>query len=169
MVHNPFTSRMCCSEIRKGYVEGRRSDSRIGQPLEDCIFSIMWYCYEKSLAPGVFRATESLYLRINDIRRIGTTVVELSMLIESDVDLYFEIRLSPWDYAGVMTCMLAASRICWRIDKRVALDHSSLVLVTNTEENQDVLLDAVHKGFHNGAPYDMSGSVFRIPSVVNSL
>lgn len=147
VVHNPFTGRTYSSEVGKGaWMNGHpiRTSSR---PLEDCILSTAWCCYGKELAPGVFRVSESLYPRINDIRRIGTAAVELSMLAEGAVDLYFEIRLSPWDHAAALTCVKAAGGCFCGIDGDVRFDGPSPVLAANSRENLDLLLDTVHEEF----------------------
>lgn len=169
VVHNPFTGRMYCSEIGRGAWRDGVPMRVSHRPLEDCIMSTAWCCYRKSLAPGVFRATESLYPRINDIRRIGTAAVELSMLAEGAIDLYFEVRLSPWDYAGALTCVLAAGGVCRGMDGGVALDGPSPVLAANSENNLEALLDAVREGFPEGTPYDMPEGGFRIPAGLNGL
>ncbi len=168
MVHNPFTGRMYCSGVGRGAWRDGTPIRVSDRPLEDCILSTVWCCYEKSLALGIFKAMGSLYPRMNDIRHIGTTAVEPSMRTEGAVDLYFEIKLFPWDYVGALTCMLAASGVCRGIDEKIALDCPSLVLAVNTEDNLDMPLDAVRGGFPNGTPYDVLGNAFGIPSGVNS-
>ena len=153
VVHNPFTGRMWTSEVGRGAWRDGVPVHVSDRPLDDCILSTAWCCYRKELAPGVFRVSESLYPRINDIRRIGTAAVELSMLAEGAVDLYFEIRLSPWDHAAALTCVEAAGGVYRGIDGDVRFDRPSPVLAANTERNMDALLDAVSEAFGGRTPY----------------
>ena len=153
VVCNPFSGRMWTSEIGRGAwrdgVPIRVSD----RPLDDCILSTAWCCYRKELAPKVFEATERLYPRINDLRRIGTAAVELSMLAEGAVDMYFEIRLSPWDYAAALTCVKAAGGVFHGIEDDVWFDRPSPVLAANSRENLDEMLDVVSDVFGGRTPY----------------
>ena len=153
VVHNPFTGRMYTAEVGRGAWRDGIPIHVSDRPLEDCILSTAWCCYRKELAPRVFEVSESLYPRINDIRRIGTAAVELSMLAEGAVDLYFEIRLSPWDHAAALTCVKAAGGVFHGIEDDVWFDRPSPVLAANTKENLDALLDTVSDAFGGRTPY----------------
>ena len=157
VVHNPFTGSMYTSEIGKGaWLNGeplRVSD----RPCEDCILSTAWCCYGKELSPPSFAVSESLYPRINDIRRLGTAAVELSLLAEGSIDMYFEIRLSPWDYAAALTCVKAAGGMFTGIDSDVRFDRPSPVLAANNEANLEVLHEAVSDAFGGRTPYRSEG------------
>lgn len=153
VVHNPFTGRMYTSEVGRGaWMDG--SPIHVSdRPLEDCLLSTAWCCYRKELAPKVFDVSESLYPRINDIRRIGTAAVELSMLAQGAIDMYFEIRLSPWDHAAALTCVRAAGGCYTGIGGDVRFDDPSPVLAANSEENLAVLEDVVSEAFGGKVPY----------------
>ena len=157
VVCNPFSGRMWTSEIGRGAWRDGVPVHVSDRPLEDCILSTAWCCYRKELAPRVFEATERLYPRINDLRRIGTAAVELSMLAEGAVDMYFEIRLSPWDHAAALTCVKAAGGVFHGIEDDVWFDRPSPVLAANSQGNLDELLDVVSDVFGGRTPY-RSGS-----------
>ena len=153
VVHNPFTGRMWTSEVGRGAWMNGKPIRVSDRPLEDCILSTAWCCYRKDLAPKVFEVSEALYPRINDIRRIGTAAVELSMLAEGAADMYFEIRLSPWDYSAALTCVMAAGGVFTGIDGDVSFERPSPVLAANTQDNLDVLLETVREAFGCRTPY----------------
>ena len=69
------------------------------------------------------------------------------------MDLYFEIRLSPWDHAAALTCVKAAGGVFHGIEDDVWFDRPSPVLAANTEENLDTLLDTVSDAFDGRTPY----------------
>ena len=56
--------------------------------------------YNKDYAPPCFRIIERVYAECDDLRRLGSAAVELAYLAAGRVELYFEIRLFPWDVAA---------------------------------------------------------------------
>ncbi|MBR2254479.1 MAG: inositol monophosphatase, partial [Candidatus Methanomethylophilaceae archaeon] len=105
VVHNPFTGDVYSAVTGEGaYLNGKRihvSD----RPLPDCMFATAWCAYGKELSEGCFEVSRDMYRRCNDIRRIGTAALELCLLAQGAIDLYFEIRLSPWDHAAALICV----------------------------------------------------------------
>lgn len=153
-VMNPFTGTLYSAVSGRGaFRDGvpiRVSDRALG----DCLLSTAWCCYEKSLAPPVFRVSERLYPAINDIRRIGTAALEISMIAEGAIDMYFEIRLSPWDYAAALTILGEAGGCYAGIGgAEVSFESPSPVLAANSRENLRALADVVDDEFGGHAPY----------------
>ena len=106
------------------------------------------------MAEPVFRVSESLYPEINDIRRIGTAALELSLIAEGAADMYFEIRLSPWDYAAGLTILREAGGCYTGIgDGDVSFEGPSPVLAANSEENLRKLKAVVDREFGGRVPY----------------
>lgn len=153
VVHNPFTGTLWKAEAGKGaFKDGVRirvSDRGLG----DGIMCTAWCTYEKSLAPPCWRVSERMHPLCNDIRRIGTAACELCMLAEGAVDLYFEIRLNPWDYAAALVCLSEAGG-CYRgIDRDVDWNDPSPVIAANGTDNLDVLHGIVSEEFGGRTPY----------------
>lgn len=152
-VLNPFTDTLY-SAVRG---EGARKD---GGPIHvsdrgfgDAILSTAYCCYRKSLAEPCFRVSEILYPDINDIRRIGTAALELALMAEGAGELYFEIRLSPWDHAAALTILKEAGGCYTGIGGPVVFDRSSPVLAANSEENLRRLGEVVDRVFDGKVPY----------------
>ena len=98
--------------------------------------------------------SESLYPEVNDIRRIGTAALELSLIAEGAADMYFEIRLSPWDYAAGLTILKEAGGCYTGIGGGdVSFEGPSPVLAANSEENLRRLKDVVDREFGGRVPY----------------
>ena len=57
------------------------------------------YCKER-FGEATFNIMLSLYKDSMDIRRMGSAVIDLLDVACGRVDLFFEMRLSPWDYAA---------------------------------------------------------------------
>jgi myo-inositol-1(or 4)-monophosphatase len=153
VVHNPFTGILWKAQAGVGtFRNGERvrvSDRGLG----DCLMCTAWSTYDKSLARQCFEVSERIYPRINDIRRTGTAAVELCLLSEGAVDLYFEIRLSPWDHAAGDLCVTEAGGCVCRMDGDMVYDRPCSVLGANRPENLEVLKDAVVSVFGPHEPY----------------
>ena len=153
VVYNPFTDILWKAERGCGaYRNGERvhvSDRGFG----DCLLCTAWSTYNKDLAPGCFKVAERLYPQCNDIRRTGTAACELSMLAEGAVDLYFEIRLAPWDHAAADVCILEAGGCIASIEGDVVYDRSCPVIAANTPGNLEILRDTVIDVFGGKNPY----------------
>ena len=153
-VLNPFMDTLYSAVVGEGAYKDGEPIHVSDRPLGDCILSTAWCCYEKSLAEPVFRVSESLYPEINDIRRIGTAALELSLIAEGAADMYFEIRLSPWDYAAGLTILKEAGGCYTGIGGGdVSFDGPSPVLAANSEENLRRLKDVVDREFGGRVPY----------------
>ena len=48
----------------------------------------------------------------NDVRRFGAASIELCFLAAGLCELYFEMRLQPWDYAAGMLIVREAGGVC---------------------------------------------------------
>ena len=87
-----------------------------------------------------------VYMKSNDTRRFGSAALELCMMASGLVDLYFEMRLQPWDYAAAgLILMEAGGAICGFDGDYPFLDRQSMVLAANNKANCDILRDIVHK------------------------
>ena len=153
VVYNPFTDIHWKAERGKGaYRNGVRIHAS-ERPFEDGLLCTAWSTYDKSLAPRCFEVIEGLYPKCNDIRRTGTAACELAMLAEGAVDLYFEIRLAPWDHAAADVCILEAGGCLCSIEGEVVYDRPCPVIAANSPENMGMIRDAVVTVFGPKTPY----------------
>ncbi len=101
VVYNPFTGELFSAMKGKGAF---LNDSPIHvtdtETLDDALIAIGTSPYNKELAPDVFRKIEKLYGRVLDIRRTGSSALDLAYVACGRLDAYFEYRLKPWDYAA---------------------------------------------------------------------
>ena len=70
------------------------------ETLDDALIAIGTSPYNKELASDIFRKIEKLYGRVLDIRRTGSSALDLAYVACGRLDAYFEYRLKPWDYAA---------------------------------------------------------------------
>lgn len=152
-VLNPFTDTLYSAVIGRGAFKNGGPIHVSDRSFKESLLSTAYCCYEKLLARPCFEVSERLYPEINDIRRIGTAALELSLIAEGAGELYFEIRLSPWDHAAGITILKEAGGCYTGIGGDVRFDRPSPVLAANSEEGLRRLSAIVDDVFGGKVPY----------------
>ena len=67
---------------------------------KDSLFCTAMSLYRKEYAEICRDIIFDVYNKCNDFRRFGSCALELCYLAAGKCDLYFEIRVFPWDYAA---------------------------------------------------------------------
>ena len=81
-----------------------------------------------------------VYAECNDVRRFGAASLELCYLAAGRCDLYFELRLFPWDYAAASVVLTEAGGVMCSLDGgKVCIDKPTLVIAANNTDNLDRL------------------------------
>lgn len=94
------------------------------------------------------------YMQCNDVRRFGSCAMELCYLAAGKCDLYFEIRVFPWDYAAGLLILQEAGGIIRELgDRELTLAAPSVVVAANTQENYEKLSYIVNKHLKS-TPYE---------------
>lgn len=103
--------------------------------------------YKKSLAKPCFDIMQEIYPQCDDFRRFGTAVIELTSLAAGRTELYFEMRLYPWDFAASAVIIREAGGYVGTISALPGLIwHRPIpVIAANTEENFLKLAEIVNR------------------------
>ena len=102
--------------------------------------------YRKELARSCSDIIYDIYMECNDVRRTGSAAVELCLMAAGFAELYFEIRLMPWDYAAASLILLeAGGAACGFTGEFPSLYKPSMFIAANTREHCERLLATVHK------------------------
>jgi len=100
VVYNPYRDEMFSGAMGHGaFLNGKRIEVSSRDFPHGHLCSAM-SLYKKEYAPPCFRIIEKVYAESDDLRRFGSAAYELCMLAAGRIELYFEIRLSPWDAAA---------------------------------------------------------------------
>ena len=92
--------------------------------------------YDKRYAPPCFRIIEEVYLQSDDLRRLGSAALELAYLAAGRVELFFEIRLFPWDaMAGLLLVREAGGFAESLYCSEIPHDRPFPVAAANSREN----------------------------------
>ena len=115
------------------------------KPYRQCIICTALCAYYKQYAPACRDILMDVFSTANDFRRFGSAAAELCFLAAGRADLYFEVRLMPWDYAaaGLILCE-AGGAICNHSGEWPSLDHADLIIGANSRKNLETLTETVH-------------------------
>lgn len=136
VVYQPYSGELFCAIKGCGAcLNGERirvSDRDFAHSLFFTAFSV----YQKKYAPQCLEVMKNIYGQCDDFRRLGTAALELCFLAAGRGELYFELRLFPWDWAAAAVILREAGGFIGTIDgASLRHDMPSLVIAANSEEN----------------------------------
>ncbi len=72
--------------------------------------------YEHELAHRTFELTEKVFYDCLEVRRAGSAALDICYVAAGKADLFFELILRPWDWAGATLILKEAGGICTTCD-----------------------------------------------------
>lgn len=100
VVYNPFVNELYAAQRGKGATLNGRpihvSDRDTAHAIILCGSTI----YDRSYTDRSFSLMRQLYDRGLDFRRFGSAELDLCQVAAGRIEIYFECRLSPWDFAA---------------------------------------------------------------------
>ena len=109
--------------------------------------------YKKEYARICSDIIYDAYMECNDVRRFGSCALELCYLAAGRCELYFEIRVFPWDYAaGYLILEEAGGILRGLADKELDFKRPTVLVGANNKENYGKLSGIVNSYLHN-TPY----------------
>lgn len=150
VVYLPRTDEMFSAGYSKGaWLNGKRihvSD----RPFEDAILCTALAVYYKEYAQICSDIIVEAFGQINDIRRFGAAAPELCYLALGRCELYFEYRLSPWDYAAASLILTEAGGILTGMDgKPLDVTKPAGVVAANNRENLERMVGIIQNNLRN--------------------
>lgn len=99
-VYNPYTDELFSAEAGKGaWLNGR--EIRASQTaFEDAMVCFGTSPYDSDLVVRSMNAAQRFLLQAGDLRRSGSAAVDLCDIACGRADIFFELRLRPWDVAA---------------------------------------------------------------------
>lgn len=73
--------------------------------------------YEHELAHKTFTLTEKIFYRAVEVRRGGSAALDICYVASGKADLYYEMILRPWDWAGASLILSEAGGKAYTFDK----------------------------------------------------
>ena len=72
--------------------------------------------YEHELAHKTFELTEKVFNKALEVRRSGSAALDICYVASGKADLYYEMIIRPWDWAGASVILLEAGGVFSKID-----------------------------------------------------
>lgn len=117
VVLDPDLDNLFYAEKGKGaYLNGKRihcSDCDLSQSLV-----LFGTCpYEHELAHKTFALTEKIFYKAIEVRRCGSAALDICYVASGKADLYYEMILRPWDWAGASLILSEAGGLASTFEK----------------------------------------------------
>lgn len=140
VVYNPYRDELFTAQRGKGaYLNGRRMHVSERDFRHSHLCSALCV-YAKEYAQPCLNIIGRVYQESDDLRRFGAAAFELSQLAAGRVELYFEMRIAPWD-AAAGALLIEEAGGYWECLYEKGLQKEKLFpfIAANTKENFDRL------------------------------
>lgn len=132
VVYDPYLDEMYTAIKGQGAYLNRRQIHVSSEPLENGIVLFGTAPYYEELNKRSFEIAYACFQEALDIRRSGSAALDLCSVAAGRAELFFELRLSPWDHAaGGLIVEEAGGRVTRVEGGPTALDAPCSVLATN--------------------------------------
>ena len=145
IVFNPYANELFRAEKGVGVFLNGHPIQPSTTPFQEAIVSYGTSPYHLELADKGLRAAQAFLKEAGDLRRLGSAALEMTEVACGRSDIFFEMTLSPWDYAaaslivreagaafymplsetedyGQSNCILACNMLCRRDALRIVRD-----------------------------------------------
>lgn len=146
VVFSPWRGELYSAERGKGAFCNGKPVHVSDRPFADGLLFTAMSTYHKEWSKYCSDIIYDLYQESNDVRRTGSAAVELCLMAAGFAELYFEMRLMPWDYAAASLVLQEAGGAACSFDgKAPSLYEPSMFIAANTKESCQRIFDTVHK------------------------
>jgi myo-inositol-1(or 4)-monophosphatase len=146
VVHNIFTGEVFCARRGAGAKCNGKPISVSARDFSAGILCTAMSVYNKSLAKTCSDIIYDAYMECNDVRRFGGCALELCYLAAGRCDLYFEMRVFPWDYAaGYLILKEAGGELTGFGGEVLDFTKATALIGANRRDNYDKMRSLVEK------------------------
>lgn len=146
VVYCPYSEELYKAEKGQGSYLNDKPIHVSSRPFSDGLLCTALSLYRKEYASICSNIILDAYNECNDVRRFGSCAVELCYLASGRCDLYFEIRIFPWDYSGSEVILKEAGGILTSYNG-APLDHKkeTVLIGANNEDNHRHLVSIINR------------------------
>jgi myo-inositol-1(or 4)-monophosphatase len=132
MVYNPYSNEMFRAEINCGATLNGHTIEVSQTPLERALVFFGTSPYDPELSHLSFKAAQAFLQKAGDLRRLGSAALELCEVAQGKADIFFEMRLRPWDYAaGCLIVREAGGFVCSPLEKEMDYGKTIGIMAAN--------------------------------------
>lgn len=141
IIYNPYADELFFA--RKGgggYRNGKPIHVSSAPDLAASLISVGTAPYYREYTDKTFSQIREIYLRSQDIRRIGSAAIDLSYVACGRTEAFFEQSLKPWDFAaGTVILEEAGGRVTDYSGNPLSIEKPQNVLATNSLIHDEML------------------------------
>lgn len=104
-VYNPFSGELFSARQGEGAFLNGKPIHVSERPLSRAVASFGATIYRRDVTDRMFRVLRGLFDQCEDVRGFGSAALDMCQVAAGRLDVFWELRLSPWDYAGA-ACVL---------------------------------------------------------------
>lgn len=132
VVYNPYLDEMFTAQRGRGAFCNGSQLHVSSEPLENALVIFGTSPYREDLSEKSFKLAYAYLKKAVDVRRSGSAALDLCAVAAGRADLFFELSLSPWDYAAGALIVEEAGGIASDADGgKLAYDHPCSVVARN--------------------------------------
>ncbi len=146
VVYNPFTNELYYAEKGKGAFLNGQEIRVSNRDFAHSLYYTALCIYKKELAENCLNILREVYQQCDDFRREGSAALELCRLASGKAELYFEIRIFPWDSAAAEVILTEAGGVFKRLyAENIDIAAPFPIIAANNAENLEKLEKIVVK------------------------
>ena len=143
-VYNPFLDELFYAASGEGAFmrkNGRVTRIHVSErTLPDALSAFGTTPYDRSYADETFMLAKKLFLSCREVRREGSAALDICYVAAGRYDVYFELRLSPWDFAAAEVIINEAGGRLTRLDGgEIDARRKTSVLATNIAARDEAI------------------------------
>ena len=132
IVYNPYLNEMFWAQRGKGAYCNDKRINVSNQPLNNGIVLFGTSLYYEELNEKTFEMAYEYFKQALDVRRSGSAALDLCSIAAGRAELFFELRLSPWDYAAGTLIVEEAGGVVTTVEgEAISFDKPCSVLARN--------------------------------------
>ena len=144
VVYNPFTEETFSAAKGKGaFLNGQQIKVSDVNNIENALVLLGSNPYERSNPQQVskmFKMFENLFMKVLEIRLLGSAALELCYIACGRSDVYFEHNLKPWDVAAGIVILKEAGGITTNLDNvEIQPISNQDIVATNGKIHNEIL------------------------------
>lgn len=116
MIYNPYLDELFYAQIGCGAFLNGKEIHVSNEPLSRGIVLFGTAPYYEELSKVSFELAYKYFTKALDIRRSGSAALDLCCIASGRAELYFECKLSPWDYAAGCLIVTEAGGVVTQLD-----------------------------------------------------
>ena len=134
--YNPYIDEMFIAQKGKGAYLNNQPIKVSKKKLNEGIVLVGSASYYKEIREQSMKVLHDFSIRATDFRRFGSAASDLCNIAAGRAEVYFELRLQPWDYAaGMLIVEEAGGKVTNINNEKITFDKPSSILASNNKED----------------------------------